>query len=282
MDILSGSGAVDEFQRAFTEAAELEASEWTPSEFRQQTQLNAFQEAFAKRFADCAPSAWADLCFMEPIAIQWMAARFKSSTGESNIEASIEAAKLDRLLHFGILAWARKYGVDTPWLHVMALATLRGLAFTKPFDYPQPTTLLHNEFPSMEVVDGMVELGTSRLSVTPWSSIIVCADQGIQEWRTLDESKAQFRKRVLEAFTKELDAQLSRVENPLLSADIDVKWHWVDWTIQRYAGHRSIRAVATSNNVSRPAVTKAIEAIRLILGLEKLPETWGETPPAKW
>lgn len=282
MDIMPGRDAIEAFQTEFSEAAKLESADWTPQEFKLNTRINAYQAAFAEHFAHRAPGAWNDLKFLSPLAGYWFAYRFRQLTGVENPSDTIDALTNDKLLHVGIRRWASKYGIDVPWVHTVALITLRAFAFSAPFAYPEPETLLYNTFPTLMVEHGQVELGQSTFSVTPHSSVIVCADQGQQGWNTLVESRAQFRRRIVAAFSKEVDAQLSRVDAPLVAEDLEAKWHWVDITIDRYAGHMPIRALAGAHNMSRPGIAKAIESVRNLLGFEKLPELWGATKPEQW
>jgi hypothetical protein len=282
MDIMPGKDAIEAFQREFSEAAELESAEWTPQEFKLNTQINTYQAAFAEHFAQHAPQAWNDLKFLRPLAEFWFAHRFRQLTGSGSPSDAIDALTNDKLLQAGIRQWASKYGIDVSWVHTLALITVRAFAYSVPFAYPEPVTLLYNTFPTLTVEENQVELGQSTFSVIPHSSVIVCADQGQQEWNTLVESKAQFRRRAIDAYTDELDLQLSRVDAPLVAEDLEAKWHWVDITIDRYAGHMPIRALAHAHNMSRPGVAKAIESVRKILGLERLPESWGATKPEQW
>lgn len=282
MDILSGSGAVEAFQKTITDALQREQSEWSPTEFKDQTRLNAHQSAFAEHFAIRAPGAWQDLLSLKPIAIEGFAREWRVAMEGPTPEDVLRAGQDRALLNAAVTVWSEKYKIDTSWVQMIAIVTLRALALHEIFSVAQPSTLLFNEFPTLTIRDGNVELGEASFTIAPYSSVVVCADQGLQEWDTLKETKAQFRKRVVDSFTQELDEQLSRAVDALIPEDLEVHWHHIDISIERYAGAQSIRALATKYKMSRPGVSKAIEKTRVDLGLEKLPETWGATPIRKW
>lgn len=282
MDILSGDDAVEAFQKRFSEAHRREVADWDPSELKEQTRLNAHQSAFAEHFAQCAPGAWEDLAFLQPLADIWLGHKWQLAVGTGTKDTPLKLADVSTLLNLGIQNWAQKYMISTTWVYATALVTLRAMSSSQVFSVERPTTLLHNTFSTMAISGETVELGQSSFTHVPYSTVIVCPDLGLQEWDTLTESRAQFRKRMIEAFTQELDDQLSRVDNPLLPEDLEVKWHWIDMTIERYAGGKSERATAKKHGVSRTAVGKAVEATRLALGFPQLPSDWGVTPIKKW
>ncbi len=282
MEILSGTESVEELQKLFTEAFNTESSEQTPEEFRSQARLNAHQAKFAERFAHQAPTAWKDLLFLKPVAVSWVAHQLRNAIRTGDDQDAAEATDARSLLHLGINTWMRKYGIHTPWVYAMAFTTIRVAALSEFFSVDSPTTLLHNTFPTVTVKDGNVELGQSSFDATPTSTVIVCADLGMQEWDTLRESEPSFRNRMINAFTNKLNAQLGRVDHPLLAQDLEVKQHWIDMTIDRYAGHMSERATATKHNMSRPGVGNAVEATRMLLGFPELPPDWGATSPKPW
>lgn len=237
---------------------------------------------FAEHFAQCAPGAWEDLAFLQPLANIWLHHRFHAAVGTGTSDSPRKLAEVTTLINVGIRTWAEKYMVSTPWVHAIALVTLRAMSFSQVFSVDRPTTLLHNTFPTLVVVGDMVELDQSSFTSTPYSTVTVGPDLGLQEWNTLTETRAQFRRRMIDAFTRELDHQLSQVDSPLLAEDLEVKWHWIDMTIERYAGGKSERATAKKYGVSRTAVGKAVEAVRLALGFSELPSEWGATPIKKW
>lgn len=282
MDILSGAGSVEEFQKAFTEAFNDETSDLTPEEFRAQVRLSVHQRVFAEQFAQQAPTAWKDLLFLKEIAVRGLTFHIRRAISKGEKGDELEVTEAQRLLHLGIVAWMRKYGTTAPWVHAMAFVTVRAAALTEFFNTDPPATLLHNAFPTVVIENGNVALGQSSFGQTPMSSVIVCADLGMQEWDTLGESQTAFRNRMVESFTKELDAQLGRVDSPLLAKDLEAKRHWIDMTIDRYAGHLSERATAEKHNVSRPAVSKAVEATRKLLGFAELSPEWAATRPRPW
>lgn len=281
MNILSGADAVDAFQKAFTEARNVEISDWTPGEFQTQTKFIAHQSAFAERFSQRAPTAWDDLLFLQPLAGKLLRHRLQEAKEGDNRAtlASLEAAEA---LHDGIHRWMGKYGISTSWVHALAFTTICAVALSTFFSDDPPSTLLHNTFPTVVIDGDTIKLGQSSFTATPWSTVMVCADLGAQEWDSLSESRAMFRKRLIDAFTRELDDQLSRVDQPALAEDIKVKLHWIDVTIDRYAGHMSTKATAAKHGMSRPGVDKAVEAVRVVLGFKKLPQDWGATSPKRW
>jgi hypothetical protein len=283
MDILSGADAVEAFQKAFTEAHGVEVSEWTPDEFRNQTRLNSHQSAFAERFSQGAPTAWDDLLFLQPLAEEYLSHHLRGEEiGQGDNRTALEAVQAANLLHFGIRTWMEKYGISASWVHAVAFTTLRACALSQSSSSDPPSTLLHNTFPTLVIDGDNIELGQSSFTATPWSAVVVCPDLGPQVWDTLTESQSTFKQRLIDAYTQELNDQLSRVDNPTLAEDLKVKLHWIDMTIDRYAGRMSTKATATKHGRSRPGVDKAVEAVRSVLGFEELPPDWGATSPKRW
>jgi hypothetical protein len=273
---------VDAFQKAFTEAHDAEISEWTPGEFQMQTRLNAHQSVFAERFSQRAPTAWDDLLFLQQLAEKYLAHHLRGAIGQGDNRTALEAVQAANLLHFGIRTWMEKYGISTSWVHAVAFTTLRACALSQFFSSDPPSTLLHNTFPTLVIDGDNIELGQSSFTATPRSTVVVCPDLGPQEWDTLTESQSMFKQRLIDAYTQELNDQLSRVDYPTLAEDLKVKLHWIDMTIDRYAGRMSTKATATKHGRSRPGVDKAVEAVRSVLGFEELPPDWGATSPKRW
>lgn len=277
MDILSGREALEAFEREFTEDLKRDQAEWSPSEYRGHVRLSTHQAAFAERFSTKAPDAWSKLQGMTNIVVRWLNADFSIKRGEGTAENATERAFWARALNMALRSWAKDHGIDVPWIHFISLMTVRAFGYHHAMKHDPPASLLFNVYPFLTLEKGMVELGHATLTERHTSILAVNADQGLLEWDTIAETKAQFKKRALAAYEAALDAQLDAVDDLVTGADIEVHWHWIDWTIERYAGKKSIRSIATSAGTSRPAVSKAIEKTRSELGLEKLPESWGAT-----
>jgi hypothetical protein len=277
MDILSGREALEAFEREFTEDLKRDQAEWTPGEYRGYVRLTARQAAFAEQFSERAPDAWVKLKGLTGAAFRWLNAEIEIKTGNQASDSVMRRTVAARELNASLHAWASDHGIDVPWVHFISLMTVRAFALHAAFQLESPKSLLFNVYPFLIIDNDQAELGHTTISERYQSVITVSADQGMQQWNTLEETRGKFKKRVLAAYEAALDAQLDAVEDVVVAADSEVHWHWIGWTIERYAGKKSIRAIHNASGTSRPGVSKAIENTRVELGFAKLPEDWGAT-----
>lgn len=280
MPIVHGNNDFSELLEEYSEAFKRQQEGISPEEHIHDLRVNAHQVRFCELFSRYAPEAWSELVGLRAWSIYWLHCEVERALGTDSREAKLSSQArwyLQRL----VSAWAEEHAIGTGWIVFVAERTLEAIAYAEIGEYDAPETLLIHEYPILKFSgDGHVELGVAKGSITPESLVIVNADQGMVSWDTLKESKAAFRERAIAAYSKELDAQLDRLDGPVAtSRDLEVPAHYIGIVIQRYAGKRNIRSLASEWKMSRPGVHKAIDSAIPYLGLTELPQDWGVTKP---
>lgn len=170
-----------------------------------------YQRRFNELFPEYAPTAWASLLELVPLAIKIVK--------EPSEEAT---ARLEKRIEKKIQVWAKQF--DNPrskppfsakavWFLATARMTLTVAAFAKYFGGAGPTSLVALANTGIHVDEqgnGQPYIDTAFPVLS--ANVMVRLGPGVEVWDQAIESAVQFRSRVLAEYTQRLDEQIAQVD----------------------------------------------------------------------